>query len=64
LLAGFRKVLGSFATLVDMSHGVTRSVLFVILAISVGFALGAVTKFGLGYDLAADPSQPKALAAQ
>jgi len=47
-----------------MSQGVARNVLFVILAISVGFILGAVTKFGFGYDLAADPSPPKALAAQ
>lgn len=47
-----------------MSRGAARNVLFVILAISVGFALGAVTKFGFGYNLDADTSQTTALAAQ
>ena len=30
-----------------------RSILLVIVAIGAGLALGAVTKFGLGYDLPA-----------
>ncbi len=47
-----------------MSHGAAKNVLFVILAISVGFALGAATKFGFGYDLAANAPVPGALAAQ
>jgi len=47
-----------------MSHGVARNILFVILAISVGFALGAATKFGFGYELAAETSRPEALAVQ
>jgi hypothetical protein len=47
-----------------MSHGAARNVLFVVLAISVGFVLGAVTKFGFGYNLAANTSQTTALAAQ
>ena len=47
-----------------MSHGTARSVLLVILAIGVGVALGAVTKFGFGYDLAANTPVPGALAAR
>lgn len=34
-----------------MGDSIVRSALLVILAMSVGFALGAVTKFGFGYDL-------------
>lgn len=40
-------------------HNVTRSVLLLIMAMSVGLALGAVTKFAFGYDLS-----PKAGIAQ
>jgi len=47
-----------------MSHGAVRNVLLVIFAISVGFALGAVTKFGFGYELATETSVQKALAAR
>jgi hypothetical protein len=30
----------------------TRNVVLVLMALVLGFALGAVTKFGLGHDLA------------
>ena len=46
-----------------MSHGAARNLLLVVLAISVGFALGAITKFGFGYTLAADTALPQVLAA-
>ena len=34
-----------------MGNSVIKNALLLILALSVGFALGTVTKFGFGYDL-------------
>jgi hypothetical protein len=34
-----------------MGNSVARNVLLLMMAMSVGLALGAVTKFGFGYDM-------------
>ena len=38
-----------------MGNGATKNAFLVVLALAVGLTLGAVTKFGLGYDLSAKP---------
>jgi hypothetical protein len=35
-----------------MGAGIARTFLLVLMALALGCALGAVTKFGLGHDLA------------
>jgi hypothetical protein len=43
-----------------MEKRATRTVLLVLSAIALGMALGAVSKFGLGYELsAAEVAAPK-----
>ena len=37
-----------------MVNRAARNLLFATMAIALGLTLGAVTKFGLGYELAAD----------
>ncbi len=46
-----------------MGNGATNAFL-VALAMAVGLTLGAVTKFGLGYDLAAEPPSSETQATQ
>ena len=38
-----------------MGNGATKNTFLVVLALAVGLTLGAVTKFGLGYDFSAEP---------
>jgi hypothetical protein len=40
-----------FGYAIGMKNSVARSGLLVLMAMSVGLALGAVTKFAFGYDL-------------
>jgi hypothetical protein len=42
-----------------MGNGATKNAFLVILAMAAGLTLGAVTKFGLGYDLSADTPSAK-----
>jgi hypothetical protein len=47
-----------------MGNVTAKSILLVILAMGVGIALGAATKFGFGYDLSVVTPSSKILATQ
>jgi membrane protein YqaA with SNARE-associated domain len=44
-----------------MGNLATKNALLVVLAMAVGLTLGAVTKFGFGYDLEAEPPSSESL---
>jgi hypothetical protein len=45
-----------------MFRHAAKNLLLAAIALALGLTLGAATKFGLGYDLAADASPAKILA--
>jgi hypothetical protein len=47
-----------------MGKSATKSAVLVVFAMAVGLTLGAVTKFGLGYDLSVEPSSANILATE
>ena len=47
-----------------MGNGAAKKVLLVILAMGMGIALGATTKFGFGYDLSVVTPSSKVPAGQ
>ena len=47
-----------------MGNGATKTACLVVLAMAVGLTLGAVTKFGFGYDPSVETPSAKILATQ
>ena len=56
----FTELLGLFPMVPGMGNRVARNVLLLMLAAALGAALGMVTKFSLGHELAiAHPAKPE-----
>jgi len=58
----FKELLGFYRYARDMFRRAAKNLFLAAIALVLGLTLGAVTKFGLGYDLAADASPAKIVA--